>query len=123
MSIFELAARHGEWLAARQSVAAANIANADTPAYRARAVGAFETTLQSLQIGLAATHRSHLTLPAAAVAPPGIDVARSRDASHSGNTVNIETELLTIGENGRMQALDTGITKTFHRMLLASLKG
>lgn len=53
-----------------------------------------------------------------AAASPG----KSWDQSHSGNTVSLESELMTAGQTSRMMSLDTGIARSFHRMLMSSLK-
>ncbi|RRH75798.1 flagellar basal body rod protein FlgB [Falsigemmobacter faecalis] len=46
-SFFRLASERMDWLAERQKVLAANIANADTPGYRARDLTAFEDFLST----------------------------------------------------------------------------
>lgn len=122
MFIFQLASQHAEWLAARQSLTAANIANADTPGYRARDVAPFESVLDKMQLNLTATHANHQTEPGGRSADIGQEQEAGWDITYSGNTVGLETELMKVSENGRMQALDTGLAKTFHRMILASLK-
>ncbi|MFD2853698.1 flagellar basal body rod protein FlgB [Seohaeicola zhoushanensis] len=48
MSFFRLASRKMEWLSARQKVIAENVANADTPGYKARDVASFAETLESV---------------------------------------------------------------------------
>jgi flagellar basal-body rod protein FlgB len=45
------------------------------------------------------------------------------DVTHSGNSVSMEQELIKAGEVNRSFALNAGILKAFHRMLLASAKG
>ncbi len=122
MFIFQLASQHAEWLAARQSLTAANIANADTPGYRARDVSPFETVLDRMQLNLAVTHVHHQLEPGNRFTSIGLEQEEGWDITYSGNNVGLETELMKVSENGRMQALDSGLTKTFHRMILASLK-
>lgn len=122
MFIFQLASQHAEWLAARQSLTAANIANADTPGYRARDVTPFESLLDRMQLNLAITNINHQTEPGSRFASIGLEQEDGWDVTYSGNNVGLESELMKVSENGRMQALDSGVTKTFHRMILASLK-
>lgn len=50
LNLFQLASKRMEWLADRQKTIAANIANADTPDYRARDISSFEDFLQSGEI-------------------------------------------------------------------------
>lgn len=122
MFIFDLAAQHMQWIASRQQVVAGNIANVDTPGYKARDVAPFESVLDHTALDLAATNPGHLRLEQAAFATTESAPGESWDTSHSGNSVTLEAELLKTGENGRMQALDTNIQRMFQRMLLSSLK-
>ena len=43
-------------------------------------------------------------------------------SSHSGNNVSIEQELMKASSGNRMMNVDAGLTRTFQRMLLASVK-
>lgn len=123
MYLFQLTAQHGSWLALRQAVTAANVANADTPGYKARDVSAFTATLDQTSLQLAQTGPGHMALPALQMAGASEIQPGNDDASASGNTVNLEQELGKFGEIGRMQALDVSLTRTFQRFLLSSLKG
>ncbi|MFT3988576.1 flagellar basal body protein [Aestuariivirga sp.] len=122
MYLFQLASQHQGWVSARQSVTASNIANADTPGYRARGIAPFEQMLERTGLDLAVTRPGHMQFENNA--GQAVETARgvSWDTAHSGNNVSIEEELLNAGENSRMASLDTGITRSFQRMLLSSLK-
>ena len=122
MYIFQLASQHAEWLATRQSVTAANIANANTPGYKSEDVSPFSTLLEQTQLGMTSTDPGHMLASLSNL--DGIERRREStwDVSRSGNNVTPETELLKVSENGRMQALDTGLVRSFQRMLLSSLK-
>lgn len=122
MFIFDLASQHGQWLAARQAAAASNIANINTPGYRAIGVAPFEKVLERTGLDMAMTHGGHMQPQGASFQPLEMEREAGWDTNHSGNNVTLEAELLKIGENGRMLALDSGLTRMFHRMLLASLK-
>ena len=122
MYLFELASRHMNWLASRQAVTAANIANADTPGYRARGIAGFDAVLDKMGLGLSVTAPGHMALTGNREAGAGLQPGESWDQAHSGNTVSIESELMTAGQTSRMMGLDTGIARSFHRMLLSSLK-
>ncbi len=122
MYIFDLAAQHMQWIAARQQAVAGNIANVDTPGYKMRDVAPFESVLDHTALDLAATTPGHLRLEQASSVTSDLAPGESWDTSHSGNSVTLEAELLKTGENGRMQALDTNIQRMFQRMLLSSLK-
>ena len=120
--LFDLASRHMTWLAERQAVTASNIANANTPGYRAQGMSPFSSYLEGPSVDLAMTSPIHLSLPADearnAMAEPGQTWA----SSHSGNNVSIEQELMTASASNRMMSMDASIMRSFHRMLLTSVK-
>jgi flagellar basal-body rod protein FlgB len=84
LEIFTLASVQARHAAARQAVVAQNIANADTPGYRARDITEFSEVLRSLQ------RRPDR--------PEGELFTRTHDArtpaSPNGNTVSLELEML-----------------------------
>ena len=47
MSFFQLASQRMSWLGARQAVISENIANADTPNYRAKEISSFDRMVQA----------------------------------------------------------------------------
>ncbi len=121
--LFGLSSRRAEWLSQRQTVIAENVANANTPGYRAKDVSAFTTVMETTKLDLAASRANHLV--ASAGREFGVDEGRQTpwDITHSGNSVSLEQEMLKAGEISRDYALDTSIAKAFHRMYLTTLKG
>ena len=82
--LFDLAFQRSQWLSVRQSVVAENIANANTPNYRARDVEPFEATLDKTELAMAGTSsRSH---PAASLSPVRPMEARNARAGISPAT-------------------------------------
>lgn len=122
MHLFDVASRHMTWLAERQSVTATNIANADTPGYRAREVNPFSSYLEGPAVALAATSPMHLTLPENELRAAGTRAGTGWNSAHSGNNVSIEKELMTASSSSRMMNIDASIMRSFHRMLLSSVK-
>ena len=61
VNLFELAAKQSQWLSVRQSAIAANIANANTPGFRALEVEPFEKVLDGTRVGMRATQAAHLS--------------------------------------------------------------
>jgi flagellar basal-body rod protein FlgB len=120
--LFEVASRHMTWLAERQMVTAANIANADTPGYRTQEVNPFSSYLEGPTIQLAATSPMHLSLSPGEARSAGTRAGTGWNASHSGNNVSIEKELMTASSTNRMMNIDASIMRSFHRMLLSSVK-
>ena len=123
VSLFEFASRQASWLSARQSVVAANVAHADTPGFKAKDVVPFQSVLERTQMTMASTQRGHIH--PAGNPQPDVVVKRDRawEMSHSQNSVRIEQELLKAGEVNRDLALNTTVIRTFHRMLMSSLRG
>jgi flagellar basal-body rod protein FlgB len=123
VDIFSVISRHVDWLGARHSVTAANIANADTPGYQARTVSPFRLQDHTSRADFAATHPAHFTQANGSSAKTGTVLRNGNDQSHSGNDVVMEVELRALGENARGMMIDTSLAKLFHRLTMTSLKG
>lgn len=123
MHLFNLAMQHRAWLAQSQAAIAENVSNVNTPGYKARKVEDFaEALLTTAAAHLVATHRSHLTSEASLrVVPAGSEGAEA--STHSGNTVNLDAELLKAGEVRAGYALNASVVKAFSRMLQQSVRG
>src|SRR4029078_11248580 len=61
MEIFNIVSRHNNWLAVRQTAVAGNIANANTPGFRAQDVQPFEVAVEQARLAMAATQPGHLS--------------------------------------------------------------
>ena len=84
LEIFQLAGAQARHSAARQAVVAQNVANADTPGYRARDITDFEQTWRAMS----SEHRmGHGALPIRTL-------DAGTPASPNGNTVSLELEML-----------------------------
>jgi flagellar basal-body rod protein FlgB len=121
--LFDLASRSNHWLSVRQSVVGQNVANASTPGFKSMDVKPFVEELSMAQLDMARTNRAHLPLESEAIAEPEVDAAASDQTNYSGNNVSLEREFQKSGEINRAYALNTGLLKTFNRMLLLSSKG
>lgn len=122
VSLFDLASQQARWLSVRQAAVAGNIANVNTPGYRATDVEPFEKVLDSSRVAVRATDPRHISVGAAGA---GIAVRAEEKggvAIPSGNSVVMEKELLKAGEVSRTFELNTAIVKAFHRMTLMSMK-
>ncbi len=120
--LLDLAAQQSRWLSLRQSTIAGNISNVATPGYRAQDVRPFEDVLARTGLDMAQTSNGHMRLEAGEARGR---VTRSRDAwetTLSGNSVNAEEQLIKAGEVSRSYALNAGVVRAFHRMMLASVK-
>jgi flagellar basal-body rod protein FlgB len=123
MQLFDLISRHNQWLAVRQSAISGNIANSNTPGFRAQDVQPFDAALEQARLTMASTQPGHLTS-----GPPGAPTVELRrgeawEVTHSGNNVSLEQELLKAGDVNRAYRLNTSVAKVFHRMILTSSRG
>ncbi|MBC8130928.1 MAG: flagellar basal body rod protein FlgB [Rhizobiaceae bacterium] len=121
--LFGLSTRRSEWLANRQAVVAENIANVNTPAYKAKDIRGFSEALEATQLAMTGTNPIHL------VGGGGREVAIEEqtdatwDVTHSGNSVTLEQEMLKSGEISGQFTLNASIAKAFHRFFLTSVRG
>lgn len=122
VDLFSLAFRHNEWLAARQAAIAGNIANANTPGFKALDLESFDAVLNSSRLSMARSQPGHLRPAADNMPTADVRSEQPWEVLHSGNTVSLEQELLKAGEVSRSYRLNTSIAKSFHRMILASAK-
>ncbi|RVU20264.1 flagellar basal body rod protein FlgB [Methylobacterium oryzihabitans] len=120
--LFDLASRQVQYLAVRQAAITGNIANANTPGYRARDTVPFDQVLSRVGIGMTTTSAAHLTSQAAPVEANPLRAEASWDALETGSSVRMEQELMKAGEVNRQHSLNTAVVKSFHRMLLASVR-
>jgi flagellar basal-body rod protein FlgB len=121
--LITLASQQAHWLGVRQAAIAGNVANANTPNYKAIDVEPFEETLANTQLSMAVTQPTHIAYPTPGTRPAELRDAASWDMLHSGNDVSLEQELLKSGEVNRAYMLNTSIVKTFNRLVIASSKG
>ncbi len=109
----------------RQQLLASNIANADTPNYKARDID-FQATLDKASaqrggdLALATTSTRHLTAMAGDGAPAGARVMYRTEyqSAIDGNTVNMDVERSAFAEN----AVHLEATLTFIREKLRGLQ-
>jgi flagellar basal-body rod protein FlgB len=120
--LFDLAFQRAQWLSVRQTTVAENVANANTPNFRARDVEPFEATLDKTALDMAATKPGHISL-ASAPARAEAGGKRNWDITSRGNDVSLEKEMIKAGEVSRDYSLNVNIVKSFHRMWMASVKG
>jgi flagellar basal-body rod protein FlgB len=124
LQLFATAFSQNEWLAQRQSLISANIANANTPGYKAKDVASFEEVMNaSNAMSMAVTNPRHMQTDGGA---PGLARAVEEDQPEvlqSGNDVSLEKEFLKSADVSRQYTLNAQIIKTFNRMLLSVTKG
>lgn len=124
MSIFSLLSQHVDYLSQRYAVAAKNVANVDTPGFKAQKIAEFQQTLSSVgSFQLASSTGQDLAAGQAGNAVYDVSAQKNSEVKDSGNDVNMDKEMAEVGETSRLFAVDMNLEKTFQRMFLASLKG
>lgn len=124
IQLFELASRQAEWLSVRQEVVSTNIANANTPKFRAKDVTPFSAVLDSSYVPMARTNPGHIagdTMETAQIGVHDEEVNNEIGVQESGNTVSLSGELAKSGDVRRQYELNTQLTKAFHNMMLTAL--
>ena len=120
--LFDLASRHAHWLSTRQATIAGNIANANTPGFKAQDVAPFTEILEQTQLAMAATAPRHMVVGGTTLDAVAVAKGESWAVKESGNSVTLEAELLKAGEVDRGFSLNTAIQKSFYRLLMTSVK-
>lgn len=126
IQLFDLASRQAEWLSIRQQVVAGNIANANTPEFKAKDVTPFSAVLNNAGISMARTNAAHLSGNSL---DSTIDVGIEKESlnqeigvQESGNTVSLAQELSKSGEIKRQYELSTNLVKSFHGMMMLTVR-
>ena len=122
VNLFKLATQQAQWLSVRQSAVAGNIANANTAKYLAKDVVPFEAVLSGSRVALGATHPQHISAATSGQAFNVETVESGPSEMPSGNSVVLEDELLKAGEVRRAYELNTAIVKSFHRMMMMTVR-
>ena len=122
LQLFDLAFRQNEWLAQRQSVISSNVANANTPGYKAKDVESFEDVMRR-SVSMSVTNPEHIS-----PSDDGTVLASENDPNQaevlvSGNDVSLEQEFIKQADVTRSYTMNTQILKTFTRMMQSVTKG
>ena len=120
--VLQLASQSAQWLSARQSLIASNVANANTPGYRALDLQPFSAVLDSTQVTMVTTNPAHMTPTQEEFASARVVESDSPDETLSGNSVNLEQEMIKLGDVNRTYSMDTNIKRAIHQMLMSALK-
>lgn len=119
--------------AARQEVIASNIANADTPGYRARDIGQrdtdFAATLRTAQSGresgsgLSRTSSRHIAPAAAAPGGAQVTFRTPLQPTLDGNTVSMDVERAQFADNAVRYEANLMFISGQLKSLLAAIQG
>lgn len=122
VNLFELASQQARWTTVRQQAVANNVANSNTVGYRPVEVEPFREVLNKDNAGgLIATHPNHIRT---ADESGGFRTKLVESDPLSGETpkVSVEQQLIEAGDVRRTYELNTAIVKSFHRMILMTVR-
>lgn len=120
--VMEIAAARAAHAALRQSAIAGNVANADTPAYRAQDVADFESIWRDTSgAGLRHTRAGHVGGADAPVAGQVTTRPQPGSLSPNGNDVSLETEMVAAATVKKDHDLALAVYRTSLDILRASL--
>lgn len=122
LDIFKMASRMARHAVTRQEVIAKNIANADTPEYRAKDIASFADTYDttSSDTKMRTTRAGHVLDSAAT--PSGYDLVDAPGAtSPNGNTVSLETEMMKSSQVRHEHELALSVYKSSMNILRTSI--
>lgn len=129
LTLIQAAIQKMHWHEERQKVLAANIANADTPGYKAQEIAPLDfkellgRTSSPLSLSVATTDPKHFGLGGAPSGQSAVKTSKSgHGASLTGNSVDLEEQLLKMNENYTDHRLTTTIYQKNIEMLKTSLK-
>jgi flagellar basal-body rod protein FlgB len=122
IGLFRTASERMKWLSTRQQVISENVANADTPGYKAKEVDPFDIQLSRAR-GLQATHEKHISHSR------GGEYAVREATDHwgespNGNTVSLEQQTIKAAETAEdYQAAVNVYKKSLQLMKMAASGG
>ncbi|MBE3640227.1 FlgB family protein [Mangrovicoccus algicola] len=120
--VFRMASALAAHAAARQTAISQNMANADTPGYRAMDARPFSDTIREAPaLALRRTRPAHLGEPAALHRVRLEETVRPGDASPNGNSVSLEREMLNAAETKHSHDLALTVYRSGLTLLRSSL--
>jgi flagellar basal-body rod protein FlgB len=124
LPLFGMISRRMDWLSQRQTVLSQNIANADTPDYKPRDLRALDfraelrgQTQRLAPMTTAGAHQQSRIIPP----PYRIDAPRTSETTLSGNSVQLDGELMKVADTTMDYQLTTNIYRRQVAMLRAAI--
>jgi flagellar basal-body rod protein FlgB len=122
LPLFSLISQRMGWLSERHKVLAENVANVDTPNYKARDVKPVDfaalASRAGARLGPAVTDPRHIEPQGAGSAKAVTTKDAKAEATLSGNTVSIEQELMKVADT----AMDYQLITNLYRKQIGMLK-
>ena len=121
IEMMQMARAMGQHVAQRQTIVARNIANADTPGFKAQDLESFEQSYQRDSFApMRMTNARHLETPDWSPASSRV-LTEETGFSPNGNSVSIEEEMLKAAELKRSHDLSLGIYRSAMDLMRTSI--
>jgi flagellar basal-body rod protein FlgB len=121
LQIFSKFVQHMSWLGERQKVLAQNIANVDTPGYKARDIRPFEFRPPGAagagRLGMAQSSPAHSVGTDQSLAQGGLTV-KQKETTQSGNSVTLDHELMKSADT----AMDYQLVTSLYRKQIGMIR-
>ena len=126
LTLFQAAKKRLAWLTQRQEVLAQNIANADSPNYRAKDLKPYEfkelIRRENAQLNMVLTHPNQLPGERKRVRDFGEEMTRvPYETAPVGNNVILEEQMAKVSESGIQHKLTTELYRKHLAMFRAAL--
>jgi flagellar basal-body rod protein FlgB len=124
IQFFQLASQQAQWLSVRQSVVSTNVANADTPGFKAKDIVPFTEFLDAATsrgsdgVNLVSTNPLHFSEASQATMSIREVDDKSNKISASGNNVGLAQEMIKANETRQDYELNTSLVKSLNKMML-----
>lgn len=111
------------YLGQKQAVQAENVANADTPAYKAKEIVpfTFENAMREVKSGMAVTDPRHIVPASMAGVNAGTKKAQSFETVPSGNSVDLEQQMMEVSKTTLEYQADAAIYQKFMSLLRSAI--
>jgi flagellar basal-body rod protein FlgB len=109
----------------KQSMLAENVANANTPGYKAREMApmSFGDVMQQTQVSMVTTDSRHIVPAAMAGANARTNKSKSYDVVPTGNSVNIEEQMMEVSKTSIEYQEVTSLLHKFTGLFKIAIKG
>lgn len=119
LEIVQMAQSLSQYAGARLGLVAQNVANADTPGYKARDLPEFAEIWRGFS-AMRSTRPGHIAPASTAFAEP-IARRRATDASPNGNSVSLEGEMVVMADLRQQNQMAQAVYRTVSSVLRSSL--
>ena len=128
LTLFQAVKKRLNWLGQRQEVLAQNIANADTPKYRSKALKPYNfqelIRRESAQLNMVASGPNHLPGQRKRIRDFAEDTERKPfETAPAGNSVVLEEQMAKVGETGANFKMTTSLYTKHLGMFRTALGG